>query len=408
MTKAVEVHNLEDPQLVEFVDNARKELFNLRFQHATGQLENTARLKHAKRDLARGLTVAGAAGHRRGGRDSQAEPRMAENEENVNEEETPEDAAPRRLPPRSPRLRRPPAEEAPAEEPAAEEAPAEEPRPSPRPEAAAGRARGAARPPRSAAGARARVHSGEAGPPRTLEERLAERAEAAPRRPRSRRAYRAEGQASAASREPAAQTPRRRAEDAAPGEDAPGHRGLRQGRQDDHRPHGHRAPAPRATGRSSAPRPRCTRTTSRATPTSGDTVRVIESRPLSRTKRWRLVEVRGARSVIQQESRLKVADNTGAREVLCIRVQRWLAPPLRRRRRHDRLHRQGGHPARRGEEGRGRAGRGGAHEEGVRARRRHLHRLRRERRRAASTRRTTRAARASSGRWPASCATATS
>ena len=37
--KAVEVHNLDDPQLVEFVDNARKEAFNLRFQHATGQLE---------------------------------------------------------------------------------------------------------------------------------------------------------------------------------------------------------------------------------------------------------------------------------------------------------------------------------------------------------------------------------
>ena len=56
--KAVEVHNLDDAQLVEFVDNARKELFNLRFQHATGQLENTARLKQAKKDLARGLTVA--------------------------------------------------------------------------------------------------------------------------------------------------------------------------------------------------------------------------------------------------------------------------------------------------------------------------------------------------------------
>jgi large subunit ribosomal protein L29 len=56
--KAVEVHNLEDAQLVEFADNARKELFNLRFQHATGQLENTARLKHAKNDLARALTVA--------------------------------------------------------------------------------------------------------------------------------------------------------------------------------------------------------------------------------------------------------------------------------------------------------------------------------------------------------------
>jgi large subunit ribosomal protein L29 len=56
--KAVEVHNLEDSQLVEFADGARKELFNLRFQHATGQLENTARLKQAKRDLARALTVA--------------------------------------------------------------------------------------------------------------------------------------------------------------------------------------------------------------------------------------------------------------------------------------------------------------------------------------------------------------
>ena len=58
--KAVEVHNLEDAQLVEFADNARKELFNLRFQHATGQLENTARLRDAKRELARGLTVAHA------------------------------------------------------------------------------------------------------------------------------------------------------------------------------------------------------------------------------------------------------------------------------------------------------------------------------------------------------------
>ena len=56
--KAVEVHNLDDPQLVEFVDNARKETFNLRFQHATGQLENTTGMKNAKKDLARALTVA--------------------------------------------------------------------------------------------------------------------------------------------------------------------------------------------------------------------------------------------------------------------------------------------------------------------------------------------------------------
>jgi large subunit ribosomal protein L29 len=56
--KSTEVHDMADDQLVEFVGNAREELFNLRFQHATGQLENTARLGHTKRELARGLTIA--------------------------------------------------------------------------------------------------------------------------------------------------------------------------------------------------------------------------------------------------------------------------------------------------------------------------------------------------------------
>ena len=56
--KGVDVHNLDDSQLVEFVDRSRQEVFNLRFQHATGQLENTAGLRNAKRDLARGLTIA--------------------------------------------------------------------------------------------------------------------------------------------------------------------------------------------------------------------------------------------------------------------------------------------------------------------------------------------------------------
>jgi large subunit ribosomal protein L29 len=60
--KGVEVHNLDDPQLVEFVGRAREELFNLRFQHATGQLENTARLRAAKSDVARGLTIARSRG----------------------------------------------------------------------------------------------------------------------------------------------------------------------------------------------------------------------------------------------------------------------------------------------------------------------------------------------------------
>ncbi len=56
--KASEVHGLDDGGLVKFVGNARQEVFNLRFQLATGQLENTGRVKEAKKDLARGLTVA--------------------------------------------------------------------------------------------------------------------------------------------------------------------------------------------------------------------------------------------------------------------------------------------------------------------------------------------------------------
>jgi large subunit ribosomal protein L29 len=58
VTKAAEVHDMADDQLAEFVQRSRQEVFNLRFQHATGQLENTSRMGQAKRDLARGLTVA--------------------------------------------------------------------------------------------------------------------------------------------------------------------------------------------------------------------------------------------------------------------------------------------------------------------------------------------------------------
>ena len=56
--KAGAVHDLADPQLVDAVGNARQALFNLRFQHATGQLEDTAALGRAKKDLARVMTVA--------------------------------------------------------------------------------------------------------------------------------------------------------------------------------------------------------------------------------------------------------------------------------------------------------------------------------------------------------------
>jgi large subunit ribosomal protein L29 len=56
--KGGEAHNLKDDELVAKLLEAKQEAFNLRFQHATGELENTARLGAAKRDVARLLTVA--------------------------------------------------------------------------------------------------------------------------------------------------------------------------------------------------------------------------------------------------------------------------------------------------------------------------------------------------------------
>ena len=60
--KASEVHNLKDDELVSKLIDAKQEAFNLRFRHATGELENTSRLGQAKRDVARLLTVARARG----------------------------------------------------------------------------------------------------------------------------------------------------------------------------------------------------------------------------------------------------------------------------------------------------------------------------------------------------------
>ena len=56
--KAAEVHNLKDDELVVKLIDAKQEAFNLRFRHATGELENTAGVGSAKRDLARALTIA--------------------------------------------------------------------------------------------------------------------------------------------------------------------------------------------------------------------------------------------------------------------------------------------------------------------------------------------------------------
>ncbi len=56
--RAAEMRGLDDSEVLERIATARKELFGLRFQHATGEMEDTAGLKHAKRDLARALTIA--------------------------------------------------------------------------------------------------------------------------------------------------------------------------------------------------------------------------------------------------------------------------------------------------------------------------------------------------------------
>ena len=56
--KASELRDITDDKLREHIATARRDVFGLRLQHATGELENTAGLRHAKRDLARALTVA--------------------------------------------------------------------------------------------------------------------------------------------------------------------------------------------------------------------------------------------------------------------------------------------------------------------------------------------------------------
>ena len=55
--RARELRDLTDEELAEKMAATRKELFNLRFQSATGALENSARLRSAKREIARILTV---------------------------------------------------------------------------------------------------------------------------------------------------------------------------------------------------------------------------------------------------------------------------------------------------------------------------------------------------------------
>ncbi len=56
--KAREIRDMEERELLERVATLRKEVFGLRFSNATGELDDTAGIGRAKRDLARALTVA--------------------------------------------------------------------------------------------------------------------------------------------------------------------------------------------------------------------------------------------------------------------------------------------------------------------------------------------------------------
>jgi large subunit ribosomal protein L29 len=56
-SKAAELREMPDDELYARIDGAKEELFNLRFQLATGQLDNTARLRDLRHEVARIATV---------------------------------------------------------------------------------------------------------------------------------------------------------------------------------------------------------------------------------------------------------------------------------------------------------------------------------------------------------------
>ena len=56
--KTADIKAMSEDQMDDAVLSLKKERFNLRFQRATGQLENTSRLREARRDIARIKTIA--------------------------------------------------------------------------------------------------------------------------------------------------------------------------------------------------------------------------------------------------------------------------------------------------------------------------------------------------------------
>jgi large subunit ribosomal protein L29 len=59
---ANELREMTDEEIADHIRTTRRDLFGLRFQHATGELENTAGLRNSKRALARAITIANERG----------------------------------------------------------------------------------------------------------------------------------------------------------------------------------------------------------------------------------------------------------------------------------------------------------------------------------------------------------
>lgn len=57
MASIVELRDMSDDQIEELLENAREEIFNLRFQHASARLEDVMRVRHVRRDVAQLKTV---------------------------------------------------------------------------------------------------------------------------------------------------------------------------------------------------------------------------------------------------------------------------------------------------------------------------------------------------------------
>ena len=68
--KAADIRQKSDDELGDMLIDLRKEAFNLRFQKASGQLENTARVRTVRRDIARIRTVLNEKGRAAGGKES--------------------------------------------------------------------------------------------------------------------------------------------------------------------------------------------------------------------------------------------------------------------------------------------------------------------------------------------------